>query len=108
MTILPQSNLRRLPRLVLHALACVFSCTLLPAFVFADVPEAVLKAEAERVGVLDRICQATVAIFAANGQGGGSGVLISANGYALSNFHVTSECGIGMKCGLNDGKLYDA
>ena len=74
----------------------------------AEVPPTVLQAETERVGVLERICQTAVAIFASNGQGGGSGVLISADGYALSNFHVTSECGIGMKCGLADGKLYDA
>ncbi len=74
----------------------------------AEVPPAVLQAEADRVEVLGRICQSVVAIFASNGQGGGSGVLISRDGYALSNFHVTSECGIGMKCGLADGKLYDA
>ncbi|MDA1212583.1 MAG: trypsin-like peptidase domain-containing protein, partial [Planctomycetota bacterium] len=42
------------------------------------------------------------------GQGGGSGVLISADGYALSNFHVTSSVGDFMLCGLNDGNLYDA
>ncbi|MDX1944401.1 MAG: trypsin-like peptidase domain-containing protein, partial [Pirellulaceae bacterium] len=74
----------------------------------AEPDAVVLKAEADRVAVLDRICQTAVAIFSPNGQGGGSGVLISPDGYALSNFHVTSECGIGMKCGLADGKLYDA
>lgn len=42
------------------------------------------------------------------GQGGGSGVLISADGYAITNYHVTSGCGTFMKCGLSDGKLYDA
>jgi serine protease Do len=49
-----------------------------------------------------------VAIFGNGGQGGGSGVVISADGYALSNFHVTSGSGNFMKCGLNDGVLYDA
>ena len=44
----------------------------------------------------------------ATGAGGGSGVLISADGYAISNYHVTSGSGNFMKCGLDDGKVYDA
>ena len=39
---------------------------------------------------------------------GGSGVLISADGYAISNFHVTSGSASFLKCGLNDGRVYDA
>lgn len=74
----------------------------------ADVDSTVLKAEADRVAVVARASAATVAVFASNGQGGGSGVLISADGYTLSNFHVTREAGDAMKCGLDDGKLYDA
>ena len=35
-------------------------------------------------------------------------MVISPDGYALTNFHVTHEAGIGMKCGMADGKLYDA
>ena len=57
----------------------------------------------------DRQGRATfVAIYAKEGQGGGSGVVISPDGYALTNFHVTHEAGIGMKCGMSDGRLYDA
>jgi serine protease Do len=74
----------------------------------AEVDPAVRKAEAERVAVVERASSYTVAVFAANGQGGGSGVVISPDGYALSNFHVTRECGNGMKCGMADGNLYDA
>jgi S1-C subfamily serine protease len=74
----------------------------------ADVDAAVLEAEAARVAVIDRASSATIAILAPGGQGGGSGVIISPDGYALSNFHVTHECGAAMKCGLPDGKLYDA
>src|SRR5205814_2685237 len=55
-----------------------------------------------------RVSPAVVAIFSPGGQGGGSGVLISADGYALTNFHVTSGAGNFMKCGLSDGVLYDA
>ena len=68
----------------------------------------VLEAQQARVEVVRTAAPAVVAIFSADGNGGGSGVLISADGYALSNFHVTSACGDFMKCGLNDGKLYDA
>ena len=49
-----------------------------------------------------------VAVFAAGGQGGGSGVLISADGFALTNFHVAKPCGNAMKCGLADRRVYDA
>ncbi len=33
---------------------------------------------------------------------------ISADGFAVTNFHVVGELGAFMKCGLNDGKVYDA
>lgn len=68
----------------------------------------VREAERDRIAMIERVSPSVVAIFAASGNGGGSGVLISPNGYALSNFHVTSGSGTFMKCGLNDGKLYDA
>ena len=68
----------------------------------------VLKAQQARIEIVQKVATSVVAIFSADGNGGGSGVLISADGYALSNFHVTSACGDFMKCGLNDGKLYDA
>ena len=69
---------------------------------------AVLEAEQQRVEVMERASQAAVAIFSTQGQGGGSGVVISPDGYALSNFHVTVACGTAMKCGMSDGKVYDA
>jgi serine protease Do len=74
----------------------------------AQVDPAVLKAESERIAVVERASQAAVAIFARGGQGGGSGVVISPDGYAVSNFHVTHEAGASMKCGMADGQLYDA
>lgn len=68
----------------------------------------VLLAEQQRTEVVRKAAPTVVAIFSPDGNGGGSGVLISPDGYALSNFHVTSACGEFMKCGLNDGALYDA
>jgi hypothetical protein len=35
-------------------------------------------------------------------------VVISPDGFALTNFHVTQPAGPSMKCGVADGKLYDA
>ena len=69
---------------------------------------AVLEAQQRRVEVVEKVAPTVVAVFGAGGGGGGSGVLITPDGYALSNFHVTSGAGDFMKCGLNDGKLYDA
>src|SRR5665213_303488 len=68
----------------------------------------VLQAQQMRTEVIKRAAPAVVAIFSSDGNGGGSGVIVSPDGYALSNFHVTSACGDFMKCGLNDGVLYDA
>lgn len=64
--------------------------------------------EAARIEMLERIAPSVVCVMAATGEGGGSGVLISPDGYAVSNYHVTSGSGPFMKCGLNDGRLYDA
>ncbi|MEX0704234.1 MAG: trypsin-like peptidase domain-containing protein [Planctomycetales bacterium] len=72
------------------------------------VDAGVLAAQQRRVEVVEKVAPSVVAIFARGGAGGGSGVLISPDGYALSNFHVTSGAGNFMKCGLNDGRLYDA
>jgi S1-C subfamily serine protease len=69
---------------------------------------AVLEAQARRAAAIAKASAATVAVFDASGGGGGSAVVISPDGYALTNFHVTAPCGPAMKCGLPDGELYDA
>jgi S1-C subfamily serine protease len=73
-----------------------------------EIDQRVLHAEQERIAVIEKVKPAVVAIFSAGGQGGGSGVLISKDGYALSNFHVVEGAGPVMHCGLPDGVLYDA
>ncbi|MCC6125126.1 MAG: trypsin-like peptidase domain-containing protein [Pirellulales bacterium] len=77
----------------------------------ADSPvpdKSVLEAEAQRIAVMDKAKNAVVAVFDSEGKGGGSGVVISPDGFALTNFHVVRPCGAGMKCGMADGKIYDA
>jgi S1-C subfamily serine protease len=74
----------------------------------AQPDASVLAAEAERIKTIEKISRPTLAIFDSGGQGGGSGVLISSDGYALTNFHVVAPTGPAMKCGLADGRLVDA
>lgn len=80
---------------------------LVPATARAVDPQ-VLDAEARRIAVVEKIRPSVLAIFSPDGGGGGSGVVISPDGYALSNFHVTKGAGDAMKCGMADGNCYDA
>ncbi len=66
------------------------------------------QAELDRIEAIQRAKPSAVAVFVPGGAGGGSGVLISPDGYALTNFHVTSPAGSYMRCGLSDGRIYDA
>ncbi|MCC6420247.1 MAG: trypsin-like peptidase domain-containing protein [Gemmataceae bacterium] len=101
-----------LPR---RPLTCVLAAGAVAALAAAAVAaraqqptlDAVRKAEADRVAVVARVRPAVVAIFAAGGAGGGSGVLISKDGYALSNWHVVKGQNT-MLCGLPDGEAYHA
>ncbi len=83
-----------------------------PTVVAAEQPLVVdpvlLEAEEQRIEAIARATPSTVCVFVPGGGGGGSGVLISADGYALTNFHVTSPAGAYLRCGLSDGNVYDA
>jgi len=89
------------------ALTLAFATALLPQALAEGVAPAVIEAQQQRVAAIDRAARTAVAIFAGEA-GGGSGVLISPDGYALTNFHVVQPAGVAMKCGLSDGRLYDA
>ena len=85
-------------------------CTVqFPTFTPAAEPDpAVLAAEQTRIETIERISKPTIAIFSADGNGGGSGIIISPDGYALTNFHVAAPTGPAMKVGLPDGRFVDA
>lgn len=70
--------------------------------------ESLQQRQQERIRVLQRISPSVVCVMDPKGAGGGSGVLISNDGFAVSNYHVTSGAGSFLKCGLNDGQVYDA
>lgn len=83
---------------VVLAAACSRACA---------VDAAVLAAEQSRVEAVARGVAAAVSIFAGD-SGGGSGVLLTPDGYAATNFHVVQPAGPWLTCGLADGRLYDA
>ncbi len=74
----------------------------------ASPPAAVLEYERQRIEAIAKASQPTISVFARGGGGGGSGVIISPDGFALTNFHVVKPAGEFMKCSLPDGNLYDA
>ncbi len=65
------------------------------------------ETENQRIATVQRITPCVVAVMEPSGEGGGSGVLISSNGLALTNFHVVAPCGSTMPCGLPDGHTYE-
>ena len=72
------------------------------------IPPAVARAEAARVAAIRKAMPACVCVFARGGRGGGSGVVITPDGYALTNYHVVRPAGTTMQCSMPDGRLYDA
>ena len=75
----------------------------------AQLSREVRRAEADRIAAISGAIPAAICVFSPdNDEGAGSGVVISPDGFALSNFHVTSPCGDYMRCGMADGRLYDA
>ncbi len=73
-----------------------------------DQLQRVLEIEQRRIKIVEKISAPTLAVYGPQGGGGGSGVIITPDGYALTNFHVAKPCGHHMRCGMNDGNMVDA
>jgi S1-C subfamily serine protease len=69
---------------------------------------AVIAEQTRRIQVVEQFTPSVVAIFSHDANGGGSGVLVSADGYTVTNYHVIEGLGPFMKCGLSDGNIYHA
>lgn len=70
----------------------------------------VTAAQKARIETIRRISPSVACLFAeGNLSGGGSGVIIDAEGYGLTNFHVVASMLADRKgeAGLNDGKLHE-
>lgn len=94
------------------AAACVVlvatACGTAPAQEGATVSEEVLRAQDARIAAIAKAKKSAVSVFGPGGGGGGSGVVVTPDGYALTNFHVVRPAGNHMKCSMPDGVLYDA
>ena len=98
--------MRQHAMLFLAALAAsVLGVDLLPG---QQLAPAVQDAEQARIAAIARAQVSAISVFARGGRGGGSGVVITEDGYALTNFHVVKPAGTAMKCSMPDGRLYDA
>lgn len=85
------------------------ACSLQAGYAQSPTPSPeVLAAQQRRIEAMRKASLATVGVFGTDSQGGGSGVCISPDGYVLTNFHVSSPFGHRMRCGMNDGKMYEA
>ena len=73
-----------------------------------ELDQRLVEQEKQRIATIATARAAAVCIFSTDGNGGGSGVVISPDGFALTNFHVVQPCGNFMKCGMSNGELYDA
>ncbi|MFO0813747.1 MAG: trypsin-like peptidase domain-containing protein [Gemmatales bacterium] len=82
--------------------------SLLTSLTAQDTPSDVKTAEARRIAAIEKVRPSIAAVFGPGGGGGGSGVVISPDGFCLTNFHVTQPCGNFLYCGLADGVLYEA
>lgn len=70
-------------------------------------PDALTDPEQNQISLIQRTLPAVVSIYPPGSSAGGSGVLISPQGEAITNYHVVGSS-LYLRCGLADGKVYDA
>lgn len=92
----------------LKFLICLLFCyaSIVPILGQDKKMQAVREAENNRIKVIENISPSVVCIFGIPMTGGGSGVLINSEGYAITNFHVVQGVGLKGQGGISDGKLY--
>ncbi len=85
--------MNRVTRWFLYPLTLAAALSLTEPLHAQEIPEAVAKAEKSRIAAIARATTSAVSVFANGGKGGGSGVVITPDGYALTNFHVAKPAG---------------
>jgi serine protease Do len=88
--------------------AFAFTPLFLAGRAFAAPDKTAADAEAERVKVIDLVQPAVAAVCFYGGKVCGSGVVITDDGYCLTNHHVVQPTGTVLQCGLANGQLYDS
>ncbi|MDG2014781.1 MAG: trypsin-like peptidase domain-containing protein [Pirellulaceae bacterium] len=73
-----------------------------------SIAEQALQKDQNRIAVIAKASAASIAVFSPDGKGGGSGVIVTSDGFALTNYHVVKPCGTWMHCALPDGQIYHA
>ncbi|WP_459558231.1 S1C family serine protease [Lacunimicrobium album] len=101
----PATGWQRQSGIVVAVVVCLMNA--FQASVVDAADPLVEKAQQQRIEAIQKVAPTVVAIHNADGTGVGSGVVISPDGYVLTNFHVSSGAGDFMQCGLNDRKLYE-
>ena len=101
------------PRLLRRGLAVGLAVAaagfaLLPRPAAAEPNKAAADEQAERIKVIEQVRPAVAAVCFYGGKVCGSGVVISPDGYCLTNFHVVQPTGAVLACGLANGELYDS
>ena len=103
------SNSRRFARRAgVLAAVCAVGWGAIPLAWAVEPPAAVLQAEQQRIAAIQRGVKSSICVFSLDGNGGGSGVVISPDGFALTNFHVVQPVGNYLRCSMADGRLYDS
>ena len=97
-------------RSILHLLIGVLALSCAREFSLraVEIPNSVKLVEEARIAAIAKAKPSSVSVFASGGNGGGSGVVITPDGYCLTNFHVSKPAGNHMQCSMPDGKMYDA
>lgn len=105
---MPRPNINPTPGSMAQRIL-ILLIVLVTGSVHATPPRLVLQDEEQRVEMIERALPSVVCIYDKNLRGGGSGVLIDADGYGLTNYHVVRGYLADRRAagGLGDGVLYD-
>ncbi len=101
-------SIRNIIRRSWPAFAAVAGLVLVLSAHALDVDPRLDKAEQDRIALIEKVKAPVLAVLAPGGQSGGSGEIITDDGFAVTNFHVAAAVGSYFHCGMANGEMYDA